>query len=323
MQKKFLISSISIFVLVCLILVLLLLKESTEEEIIESKEKYIAAKSGLNLRSAPDKLSKVVSAIPFGEKVIIEKSDGEKIFLDERYGKWVSVKFGNKKGWVFSGFLCDFKPDSIIKIAADYYRNENKIGWRGDSFFEPVYVYLTNFKDSEVSIVNIFDNNIVLDIPWWGEDDYGTGYYVVWRYDPKREKFFEAYGKATDREIHLLYLDNDKYPDLVVVHGYDGLSTTEFLLGSKNGFTKIDAFEAHGTITSIDLKNMSVVVKDKKELKDIPYPITDKYYKARENYFENYNFLNDLKNYKKGDAVSFWYIIINGEKTIYTMHSPD
>jgi len=63
------------------IILFLILSNNTinATEIIESKDKYAAATTGLNLRLGPDKSSKLISVIPFGTKVTIEKSEGDEI----------------------------------------------------------------------------------------------------------------------------------------------------------------------------------------------------------------------------------------------------
>ena len=354
MKKKILIGSINA-VLISLISLLVLSTHSVNAA--DANEKYIAAKSGLNLRSDPNKSSKVVTLIPFGAKVTIEKSDGKEIFLDGRYGKWVNVKYENKTGWVFSGFLCDFKPDTVIKPAADFYRNKYMKN-------EDVYISenkkLTHFKDREVSIKNILDNYIILKIP-----SLGDGKDVVWKYDVKQKIFFEVHVFEADEEnclddwAAIFYLDNDKYPDLIFdkATGYESSSINIFL-GSKSGFTKIydsphfdansmhslttgscgemaleyneygiryffrfncDArkfekyaeskiIESKGTITSIDFKNRSIIIKDKKDLKDKSYKFSTYFTDESLKYFE------ELK--KKKEVVSFSYATIDDKKII-------
>ena len=115
MKKKILTNAI---ITICFISLLVLSTHSVDAA--SGDEKYVAAKSGLNLRSGPDKSSKVITLIPLGAKVTINKYDGDEIFLDEKYGKWANVKYGAKTGWVFSGYLCDFRPDAVIKAAANY-----------------------------------------------------------------------------------------------------------------------------------------------------------------------------------------------------------
>ncbi|MCL1865313.1 MAG: SH3 domain-containing protein [Spirochaetes bacterium] len=228
MKKKILLTN-SIFVLAC---VLFLSTHSINgAETDNSKDKYVAPKSGLNLRSDPNKSSKVVTLIPFGTKVAIEKSEEDEIFLDGRYGKWVNVKYGTKIGWVFSGFLCDFKPDAVIKIAADFYRDEyRKYEWKEGCY--------TNFEDREVSIVNIIDNYIVLRVPAALLDIAKVD--VVWRYDVKQKKFFEAHSYGYTIEI--FYLDDDRYPDLIVDTSCCTSFIINFYIGSENGFIKLPDF---------------------------------------------------------------------------------
>ena len=233
MRKKIiLISCIGAFVLVCFIAFWVISENITPEEIIETGDKYVAAKSGLNLRAGPDKSSKVIITIPFGAKVTIEKTEGDKIFLDESYGRWVNVKYGNKTGWIFSGFLCDFNPDTIIKVVADYYDKYNKETCNSTDEFSVCY------EVSKVSIKNIIDNYIVLQIP---RSDYEFNMIIdiLWRYDSKQKNFFEESDIGLYTIINLFYLDNDKYPDLVVEHMWDGLEAIEIFLGSKKGFKNI------------------------------------------------------------------------------------
>jgi len=205
----------------------------SEKEILASGEKCIAAKSGLNLRSSPNKSSKVISLILFGAKVTINKSEGDEIFLDGRYGKWVNVKYGNSTGWVFSGFLCDFKPDTIIKIAADHYRNQ----YRKHGYFPEEF---TNFKDSAVSIESIIDKYIVLNAPTTTgvSVDLVSGN-VVWKYDVRGGKFSEVHNVGQSNNTRLLHLNKDKYPDMIITYGCCNSIYIEIFLGSGYGFSNI------------------------------------------------------------------------------------
>jgi len=244
MKKKILLIG-GVFVLFCFITFLVLLKDSVSGAEIEvSKDKYIAAKSGLNLRSEPGKSSKIVSSIPFGSKVTVEKSDGDEIFLDGRYGKWVNVKYDNKTGWVFGGFLCDFKPDKIIKPAADFYRSKyrDKFCKGAKDCTDEFANELANFPDDYVYVDNIIDNYIHLKIPTSVRNEANLLHPidVVWRYDVKQNKFFEVYNFGyRDSNSHFFYLDNDKYPDMVVQFSWYDNSGIHIFLGSENGFTKV------------------------------------------------------------------------------------
>ena len=294
-----------------LILFLILSKNTThEEELIGAKEKYVAAKSGLHFHFAPDKSSRIISSIPFGAKVTIEKSEGNEIFLDERYGKWVNVKRGNTSGWIFSGFLCDFEPATIIKPVADFYRDKNRKNGEEGKF-------LTHFEDNRVSIKNILDNYIVLEIPLNGQYSEHPMGDVVWRYDVKQKNFFEVYYKADRTTAYIFYLNNDKYPDLMVDFSCCSSVIVDFFLGTKDGFVKIDTLGTWGALISMDFKNMSVVIKNKKESKDTLYAITDKVYPG------NFVRLESLKQFEKGEDVSVQYITIDDKKLIFDMGYPD
>ncbi|MCL1865312.1 MAG: SH3 domain-containing protein [Spirochaetes bacterium] len=234
MKKKILFNSI--FVLSCVLFLSTHIINGAETD--QSKDKYVAAKSGLNLRSTPDKSSKIITLIPFGTKVTIEKSDGKEIFLDGRYGKWVNVKYDNKTGWVFSGFLCDFKPDTVIKHVADFYRKKNS---NSDNEYISKNNGLTHFKDSQVSLESIFDNYIVLKVPLTLMDGDPYQLAVVWKYNIKHKKFFEIL-ETMGHKADIFYLDNDRYPDLVVDNSCCTSFIIDFYLGSENGFIKLPDF---------------------------------------------------------------------------------
>jgi len=366
-KKIILISSISIAAIAAagLILFLVLLNTTSEEEIILSGDKYIAAKSGLNLRSGPDKSSKVVTLIPFGSKVTIEKSEGDEILLDERYGKWVNVKYGNKTGWLFSGFLCDFEPNTIIKPVADYYDkyNDKEVCNSGNN-------ESNCYEVSKVSIKNILDNYVVLQIPFTNYD--GDNYLgVVYKYDAKQKKFFEVFNEGGHSIIYILYLDNDKYPDLVFRHGWDGMAGIDIFLGSRKGFKnifdwwdncdgsphelkigscgdmgfacrkinkktddkiiqyfrfncdkrKVEKYKetiiikSSGYISSIDWKNLTIIIKDYEDSENAILKIPKHYNSYHKDSLAGL-YIEYLKKLEKNNVVTFSYEIIDGKKIV-------
>jgi uncharacterized protein YraI len=370
-----------IILLICLISLSFL--STNTAEIAESKDKFVAAKSGLNLRSEPGKSSKVISTIPFGSKVTIEKSKGDEIFLDGRYGKWVNVKYDNKTGWVFSGFLCDFEPDEAIRFVADYYRNKfrEKYG-KNTEWCENQGI--VEFSDGCVYIYNIIDNYIHLKIPVSCFDTRIQRHDVVWKYDVKQKKFFEFYYFTSVADSHFFYLDNDKYPDMVIQGRFDidrypnmdklwfdhiGVFGIHIFLGTENGFKKVydmkndcnsymdyyltkgscgnmklvcgkknaneksdsetmyffryncdkkkvekyaesKIVRSTGFIASMDIKNMSVVIKKSRDPKGTTYKFSAKRFSTN----ADINYLNIIKD--SNDEISFSYETIDGKKMI-------
>lgn len=222
-----------------------------------SNTKYVSTKAGLRLRSNPDKSSQVVTMLKYGELVFIQKEDPNMIFMDGRYGKWVNVKVGTKKGWVFSGFLCDFKPDAVIKEVANFYRNKyNQYKFHSieqrDEF--------TKFKDNKVSIITIIDTYINLEIPTGSNSGDISKGNVIWKYDVNLKKFSEVYNPYEQQHLDLFYIDSDEYPDLVSNY----YEETKVLLGSENGFNekfKTECDEEYYQMTTGQCENMIIVCR--------------------------------------------------------------
>lgn len=222
-----------------------------------SNNKYISTKAGLRLRTSPDKSSKVMTTLKFGELVSVQKEEGNKTFMDGRYGKWVNIKAGNKTGWVFSGFLCDFKPDAAIKQVADFYRNKySQYKYHSQEQRDE----FTKFKDNKVSIITIFDNYINLEIPTGSNSGDISSGNVIWKYDVNLKQFSEVYNVHEQQHLDLFYIDNDEYPDLISNY----YEETMILLGSENGFKekfKTDCDEEYYKMTPGQCENMILVCR--------------------------------------------------------------
>ena len=81
---------------------------------------------------------------------------------------------------------------------------------------------------------------------------------------------------------------------------------------SKKKFELYEQYEENkisgsiGIITSIDLKKMSIVIKDKKDSKDISYKLHKAYASG-----EGLKYLKT--KFKAGDPISFYYVTINNK----------
>jgi len=70
---------------------------------IESR--YVTAKGGLRMREKPDTNASVLETIPEGEKVEFIEETGNDMTISGATGKWSKIKWRDKTGWGFGGFL--------------------------------------------------------------------------------------------------------------------------------------------------------------------------------------------------------------------------
>lgn len=66
---------------------------------------WVNANNGLSLKEEPSAGSKQIELIPDGEQVIITKMNKEEAVIDNIKGSWVKIKWKDKTGWAFNGFL--------------------------------------------------------------------------------------------------------------------------------------------------------------------------------------------------------------------------
>jgi hypothetical protein len=78
----------------------------------EGETIYVWALSGLNMRKLPDAKSEKISSLPYGTKVTVQANIGVIVaheveeFKDFKVkGVWLLVKYGDKEGFVFDGYM--------------------------------------------------------------------------------------------------------------------------------------------------------------------------------------------------------------------------
>lgn len=80
--------------------------------------KYVFAAAGLRLREAPDLNAKNLVTLPYGAEVEILRKTGITLSLDAyTSGEWVEVKWKDKTGYAFDGYLLDKKEFQNFDIA--------------------------------------------------------------------------------------------------------------------------------------------------------------------------------------------------------------
>ncbi len=92
-----------------------------------SKDRWVSEKQGLRMREAPDQNGKVIAVVPHAAKVEFISEKGETMNISGATGKWTEVKWNEKKGWVFGGFLGSADPaasDRELIAAAGRYNEE-------------------------------------------------------------------------------------------------------------------------------------------------------------------------------------------------------
>ena len=94
-----------------------------EEKIDDVQEYYIAAASGLRMRKSASLKGEKMDVIKYGEAVQVNKNDITAISPVSGFqGNMIAVKYGNKEGYVFDGFLTSFPPPSKGQALKQYVR---------------------------------------------------------------------------------------------------------------------------------------------------------------------------------------------------------
>ncbi len=117
----------NLFVNLCLIIVLVSCSQdkvskvnSDDESKSDSGIVKVMSENGIVLREKADKKSAKLAAIPWGTEIEMIDSSGPIEIIDGVGGHWVKVKYIDKSGWVFGGFL-------TRKIGTDFVNIYNNI----------------------------------------------------------------------------------------------------------------------------------------------------------------------------------------------------
>ncbi len=115
------------------ILVLLLLQSlltfAQQSRFKADETLYVWALNGLNMRKLPDAKSEKIATLPYGEKVTVQANIGVIVaheveeFKDFKVkGVCLLVKYGDKEGFVFDGYLSRLvAPEKGATYSIDFY----------------------------------------------------------------------------------------------------------------------------------------------------------------------------------------------------------
>ena len=187
-------------------------------------KRYADAKTGLVLREIPDASGKKIALIPEKEEVTLLEEKEPAVTIAGKNGKWSKIKWKNKTGWAFGGFLKSAEIETVIEEEGD-----NSIGYETECIsgdcsnghgtqkngFGSVYIgdFKNSFKDGQGTITygDDDDNHSRGDVytgQWKQEYWNGKGTFTKTdgtRYDGEW-KNSKMHGKGTK-----IYPDGNKY----------------------------------------------------------------------------------------------------------------
>lgn len=83
------------------------------------ESRYVDTKSGLRMRETPDLNGKAAGLIPDGTEVLLIDETGNNIEISGKQGRWTKIKWSDKTGWVFGGFLSKERKSMTVIPAGD------------------------------------------------------------------------------------------------------------------------------------------------------------------------------------------------------------
>ena len=89
----------------------------------------IFTKSGLNLRKLPNKESEIITKINFGNKLQIAELTINNETIEGRNGNWIKVKYEDKEGYLFSGYLTKLQVNKIDISKFVCYEHYGFLSW--------------------------------------------------------------------------------------------------------------------------------------------------------------------------------------------------
>jgi len=108
-MKKYLGRPLSIFIgLGGILLILACTNEQdqkTHSTLAESPLRYTMAEDGLRFREAPQQNATILALIPLNTQVEIVEEAPETITIDNIMGHWTKIRWQEREGWVFGGYL--------------------------------------------------------------------------------------------------------------------------------------------------------------------------------------------------------------------------
>jgi hypothetical protein len=79
----------------------------------------VTAQKGLALRESPSIKAKEITLVPWAERVTLLGYDAKSVVIDGINSPWAKVRYKDKEGWVFGGYLIPVEPYEKIILAKE------------------------------------------------------------------------------------------------------------------------------------------------------------------------------------------------------------
>jgi hypothetical protein len=128
------------FKAIILFLLIPMMMFAQQSRFSEGETLYVWALSGLNMRKLPDAKSEKIAALTYGTKVTVQPNIGIIVaheveeFKDFKVkGIWLLVRYGDKEGFVFDGYMSRLVAPKYYKKGIENYLDD-KIGNIGEKY---------------------------------------------------------------------------------------------------------------------------------------------------------------------------------------------
>ena len=213
----------------------------------EGKSQWVSSVDGLNMRSRSVLDSEVIAAIPFGEKVELFATLKKEHRIGKEYGYWSRIRWNNKMGWVFGGYLRNYDVNSIVEYAAPLDGHLHELAQRcvcstpdpdgGCSISTIPYVKCRDVERLGSSLVKIIDNiQDVYIIEKLGTIPPDGGEYTIVSAVLVYNNGWSYLGVRTHAGVHVDYINADKLVDIIAESGCCGHSTMELLMKKRGEY---------------------------------------------------------------------------------------
>ncbi|KAB2933992.1 MAG: SH3 domain-containing protein [Leptonema illini] len=106
---------------------------------------YVDAGAGLRMRSSADTGAAVILTIPNGSQVAVLEIAEPQIEISGKTGRWTRVKYQDKEGWVFGGFLSQAKRGRDL-AGSTYVETETAESCTPGTFAATTLIFETGFR---------------------------------------------------------------------------------------------------------------------------------------------------------------------------------